>query len=148
MIVLRPKVSTLFSLSLFTSFCLVAGAIGVTHYLLTGLSWYDYLFLGLLLPLGVVLLLRLIFNYSSIRIGRDQITVIYPTRFIQRNYGLADIEYWTEKEVKTPSGLYKEVEIRFTDQRKVSVSLHEHKGYADAVAYLRKKCSKKYKAEK
>lgn len=148
MIVLRPKVSTLFSLSLFTSFCLVAGAVGVTHYLLTDLAWYDYIFLGLFLPLGIILLLRLIFNYSSIRIGRGQFTVIYPTRFTQRNYGLDEIESWTEKEVKTPSGLYKEVEIRFVDNRKVTVSLHEHKGYAEAVAYLRKKCNKKFKPEK
>ncbi len=146
MIVLRPKASTLFSLSLFTSLCLVAGAVGITHYLLNGtLSWYDYIFVLLLLPLGVILLLRLIFNYSSVRMGKDRITVIHPTRFSERNYSLSDIEYWTEKQVKTPSGLYKEVEIRFSDRRKVSLSLQEHKGYPQAIAYLQKKCKRQFK---
>lgn len=148
MIVLRPKASTLFSLSLFTSFCLVAGAVGITHYLLNdSLAWYDYIFIGLLLPLGIILLLRLIFNYYSVRIGKERITVIHPTRFTERNYSLTDIDYWTEKQIKTPSGLYKEVEIRFSDQRKVSLSLQEHKGYPEALSYLKKKCKNKFKAD-
>ncbi len=149
MIVLRPKATTLFSLSIFISFCLIAGGVGITHYLLNNaLAWYDYIFLILLFPLGIILLLRLIFNYALVRIGRNQITVIYPTRFTERSYELDQLKYWTEKKVKTPSGLYKEVEIRFNDNRKVSLSLQEHKGYEEALSYLKKKCGNKFRPEK
>lgn len=146
MIVLRPKVNTLFSLSLFTSFCLVAGAVGVAHYYFNDMSWYDYVFIFFLFPLGVLLLLRLIFNYKTVTLGNNRITVVYPSRFKEKNYSLADIDFWTETAVKTPSGLYKELQIKFRDARKVRLSFHEHKGYPQALDYLQKKCKNQFKA--
>jgi hypothetical protein len=132
---------------LFTSFCLVSGAVGLTHYYFNDLSWYDYIFIFLLLPLGVILLLRLIFNYKTVTLGNNRITVIHPTRFKEYSYSISDVVTWTERVVKTPSGLYKEMEIRFLDKRKVTLSFHEHKGYPQAVDFMRKKCAKQFSKE-
>jgi hypothetical protein len=145
MIVLRPKVNTLFSLSLFTSFCLVAGAVGIAHFYFDDVSWYDYIFLYFLMPLGILLLVRMIFNYKMVTLGNNKITVVYPTRFKEKNYSLADIDIWSETSVKTPSGLYKELQIKFKDASKVRLSFHEHKGYPQALDYLQKKCKKQFK---
>jgi len=143
MIVAKPKISTLFSLSIFILLCfLVSGyAIG---YMLSGKSieWYHYTLAIIFFPIGLGLLFRMLLGYRVVRVGKEKFEVHFPSRFTTRTYKLKDISQWKETAVKTVSGTFKEVEILFNDRKKITVSIQEHTDYKPLIKYLQKKCAK------
>lgn len=146
MIIAKPKTGTLFSLGVFISFCL-----GIAIYILLiildqSAQWYHYLIVLIVGPLALGLLARTILGYKMIAVGKERITIKHPVRFSERQYLLKDIAHWTEQQVKTGTGTFKELTIFFQDGKNLNMSFQEHSNYQETVKYLRKKCSKKYKA--
>ncbi len=146
MIVVKPKVSTLFSLGIFVAACISVG--GYTFSILltsNNPQWYHYATTSFLVPLGLGLLFRMIFKYKVVSIGKESIIIKFPTRFRMKNYPLKEVKMWHETAIKTAGGKYKEVEIIFTDLKKLSLSMQEHSNYSDVIKYMNKKISKKRK---
>lgn len=147
MIIAKPKLGTLFSLGIF-----VVISLGVAIYtasLMWGslnIPWYQYLIVIILFPLSLGLTARIILGYRIIEIGKERFDIYFPTRFSRKSYRLKEIEYWKETKVKTATGLYREVEIRFEDNKQVTLSYQEHSDYDKVIKYLKKKCAKKDKS--
>jgi hypothetical protein len=53
---------------------------------------------------------------------------------------------WYEESVKTASGTYREIIIRFSNGKKIRISMQEHVRYKEALNYMQKKCRTKLKA--
>ncbi|MEQ8245618.1 hypothetical protein [Fulvivirga sp.] len=146
MIVVKPKVSTLFSLGIF-----VAACISISGYTLSIVlnssnpQWYHLATTALLGPLGLGLLFRIVFKYKVVSVGKESIIIRFPTRFSSKNYPLKEVKMWHETAIKTAGGKYMEVEILFTDMKKLNLSMQEHTNYANVIKYMKKKASKKMK---
>jgi hypothetical protein len=80
-----------------------------------------------------------------VNIGKESVIIRFPTRFSSKSYALKEIKTWHETAIKTAGGNYKEVEILFTDMKKLNLSMQEHTNYANLIKYMSKKASKKKK---
>lgn len=146
MIIVKPKAGTLFSIGIFIAFCLAIAGYTATLMLSNTAQWYHYLIVITLAPVALGLMARTILGYKKIAVGKERIVIKHPTRFSEKNYTLKEIDHWTEQQVKTATGTFKEVTIFFQDGKRLNLSFQEHSNYPETVKYLRKKCSKKYKA--
>ncbi len=106
-------------------------------------SWYHYLYMIGFGPIALGLILRQIFGYKTISIGKDKLTISFLLKHKKIIHSLKQLKQWSEIAIKTPSGNYKQLEIIFEDQRKVVMSMQEHTEYHQVVKYLKKKYSRK-----
>lgn len=147
MIVARPKASTLFSLGAFVLACLAIGGTTLYYVVVEGdRAWYQLILIAVLIPLGIGLLLRLALGYKIVRIGKEVIEIYYPSRWKTLRYKLKEVVNWTETQIKTAGGQYKEMEVHFTDNKKLTLSMQEHTSYPEVLRYMKKKCQRKYKS--
>jgi hypothetical protein len=147
MILVKPKVGTLFSIGLFILICLAGGIYGFMQIRQdVHAAWYHYVLALVLLPLGIGLLLKILWGYQYVSFGKQRIKVEYPIRRKTAQYNLNMITAWREESVKTASGQYKEIVIQFTNGRKIRISMQEHIRYKEAVKYLNKKARTKFKS--
>lgn len=107
--------------------------------------WYQFLTAIILGPIALGLLFKVILGYKIVSIGKERIEIHHPTRFRKKDYTLKEIDFWKETEVKTATGMYKELEILFLNKRKLNLSYQEHTDYPAVIKYLKKKCGKKFK---
>ena len=143
MIISKPKPSTIFSIMMFALPLLAAGIYGV-YILKTGKAlWYHYLYMIGFGPVALGLILRQIFGYKTISIGKDKITISSLLKRKNVIHSLKQLQQWNETNIKTPSGNYKQLEVVFEDQRKVVISMQEHTEYHQVIKYLKKKHSRK-----
>ena len=146
MIIVKPKLGTLFSLGIFVAACLSLGGYAANIILNNNQpAWYHYVLLLGFGPIGIGLLARMIFKYKVVRIGKGSIFIQFPSQFRERVYKLTNIENWKETAIKTAGGKYKELEILFDDKKKLYLSMQEHANYPQAINYLKKKAAKKFK---
>lgn len=144
MIIVKPKLGTLFSLGIFVVACLsLAGYGGSIIFQNKSPEWYHYVLLLGFGPVGVGLLMRMIFKYKVVSIGKGTIEIRFPSQFKKRSYKVNNIIKWSETAIKTAGGKYKEVELLFDDKRKLNFSMQEHANYPQAINYLKKKAAKK-----
>ena len=123
---------------------LMAVAIYGFYVLRTGqTSWYHYLFMIGLGPLALGLILRQIFGYKTISIGKDKLTISFLLKRKKITHSLKQLQQWNETNIKTPSGNYKQLELIFDGKHKVGMSMQEHTEYHQVVKYLKKKHSRK-----
>lgn len=144
MIISKPRNSTLTSLGLFL--LLIFGLAGATFISMKNsevVYWYHYLFLIILLPAGIGLLIKIIISYKIISIGKGKIHVKYPARFSQKTHSINNIKQWQEVKIKTVSDIYKQLEIIFNDNNKLTLSKQEHTLYDQVLSYLHQKAAKK-----
>lgn len=147
MIVVKPKIGTLFSLGVFVAASLSLGGYAAhVTFIEKSPEWYHYILLFIFAPIGLGLFFRMIFKYKIVRIGKGIITIMIPTRFLEKSYQLDDIKHWKETSIKTAGGNYKELEILFDDQKRLNLSMQEHGEYGKVIIYLKKKVAKKMKA--
>ena len=146
MIVVKPKISTQFSLGVFVAACIsVGGYAGNVVFISNNPEWYHYVILFVFGPIGLGLLMRMIFKYKIVEIGKGKFTIKLPTRFFEKSYELEDVKHWRETTIKTAGGQFKELEILFEDHKRLYLSMQEHNEYHNVVKYLKKKVSKKQK---
>lgn len=143
MIVAKPKVSTLFSLGIFIALSLASSGFAIGRYLGgSTMHWYHYALIFIFFPIGMGLLFRQLLGYRIVKVGKERFEIKYPSRFSKRTYKLNEIKAWRETQVKTFSGNFKEVEIIFDDNRKITFSMQEYTDYPQLIKYLNKKCRK------
>ncbi len=144
MIVSKPKKQALFSLGVFILICLGLGSYNLLL-LWRGSTWFfNYLMAALFVPLGLILLLRQLFNYKIVSVGNNKIQVWYPLRWQVRRWPLTDLQYWQEVIIQTRTGVFKQLEIHFANNV-VKISNQENTSYLQVLQYLQKKAAKKRK---
>ncbi len=143
MIISKPKPGTIFSIVLF-ALPLLAVAIYGFYILKTGqTSWYHYLYMIGFGPVALGLILRQIFGYKTISIGKDKLTISFLLKRTKIIHSLKHLKQWSETSIKTPSGNYKQLEVIFENQGKVVMSMQEHTEYHQVIKYLKKKHARK-----
>jgi len=105
-------------------------------------AWYHYLFMIGFGPLALGLILRQVFGYKTVSLGKDKLTISFLLKRSKVIHSLKQLEQWSETTIKTPSGNYKQLEMLFGKQ-KVVISMQEHTEYHPIVKYLKKKHSRK-----
>lgn len=145
MTVSKPLTSTLLSFALFVIISIVL--IGMSLVALIGdahPAWYVYLILIVLVPLSIFIMYRIFYNYKVIELGNNHITIKYPVRKKNKEYHLAQVVHWRESVVKTgKNSTFKELEIQFVDQFRLTLGLREYSNYPKVHAYLTRKVGKK-----
>ncbi len=106
--------------------------------------WYQYALTVVPGPLALGLLFKTTLGYKRVEMGKNRINIRFPVRFKVNSFQLKDVEQWTEQRVKTAGSTFKELVVRFSNGKKLTLSLQEHTNYVEAVKYLKKKCGRKY----
>ena len=145
MIVSRPQTSSFISLVLFL---LIAGTL-IAINVLSILNdpqppWFNYLVILVLTPVAAFILYKVFFRYKIIRMGNGEIAIAHPQFGNKRSYRLNEIASWKETIIKTgKSSMFKELEIRFSDGRSITMGHREYTGYELMTGYLVKKLKSK-----
>ena len=144
MIISRPHTNTIVSFSFFLLITVVVLAMNVYALMQTAPAWYNYLMVTLLVPIALFVLYKIFIRYKIIRMGNNQVEVIYPVMRSHRTYSLQEITGWKENVVKTgKNSVFKQLEIFFQDKNRVSFGNKEHTEYSRIVQYLNLKVPKK-----
>ncbi|MGE0587350.1 MAG: hypothetical protein AB7O48_02165 [Cyclobacteriaceae bacterium] len=141
MIVSKPTSNTLVSFSLFLIITYAIIGMSVLQLVSDGNPpWYTYLVLAVMVPVAIFLTIKIFINYKRISIGNNTIEVHLPIRRIKKKYELKRIESWKESLVKTgKNSTFRELEIRFDDQFKLTLGHKEFTHYQEIHNYLTKK---------
>ncbi len=141
----KPQTSTVISFVLFLLITIVVVAmncIGIINH--HSVAWYNYAVIGILTPLGLFVFFKIVVRHKILKLGNNQIQIDYPFLRQSKVYSLEQIDQWVENKVKTgKNSEYKELQIRFSDGRKVSLGHKEHTEYGKMVQYLVQKAPKK-----
>lgn len=78
-----------------------------------------------------------------IRVGNNQIEIRYLVLRKTKKYSLDQIAAWKETIIKNSMGVYKEIEINFTDKYKLTIGYREYSEYSKIAGYLSQKAPKK-----
>ena len=143
MIVVKPKINTLFSIGVFL--IIVFGLFGlmVNQYVsYTRPPLYITLLMVGSGALGFSILLKYLWNLKTITIGKERFEISYPIRFKKVLFSGKNIIKWSEVKIKTWGGNYAELTIQFADSKKINLSQQEHTDYDKTVNYLIKKYKK------
>jgi len=107
-------------------------------------AWYNYLMIILLVPIWLFVLYKIFIRYKVIRLGNNQLELIYPVMRKQKIYALQEIVAWKENVVKTgKSSVFRQLEIFLTDKQRISFGDKEHTEYSRVIQYLNQKVPKK-----
>jgi hypothetical protein len=107
-------------------------------------AWYNYVVIGLLVPIGLFVLYKIFIRYKIIQLGNNQIEVRFPVLRQHKKYNLAEVRFWFENQVRTgKKSVYRELVIKFEDGKKISLSPKESTEYERTVQYLKQKLPKK-----
>ena len=146
MIVSKPKVQTLISISLFIGIALSASG---------GMYWYWWqqdgqgafwlpLLAALVGSLGLSVAVRYFAAYKVLRIAKEKIDIHFPFLFSRKRYAVKDIKAWREENIKTKNGNYRELQLYIEGRKRfIRVSLQENTEYTRLVSYLQKKAGRK-----
>ncbi len=144
MVVIKPKVSTYFSLGIIVAI-LIAGLVFILRDFAYSGSFSLWVYLGaasLVTLVLLMLLVKMMAGYRFITAGNDKILIKLPLRGSTKSYPLGQILAWEEVIITANKREFKQVTIAFADHQSISVSNHEHEAYTDLVNYLSKKAAK------
>ncbi len=143
MIVVRPKVNTLFSIGVFLILIFSFFGVMINQYLsYTRPPLYISLLMVTSGALGFAILIKYLWNLKTISIGKERFEVRYPVRFRKIIYSGKEIIKWQEVKIKTWGGNYAELSIHFNADKKLDLSQQEHTEYDKTINYLNKKYKK------
>ncbi|MBS1486500.1 MAG: hypothetical protein JST43_02840 [Bacteroidetes bacterium] len=145
MITSKPQKATITS---FMFFLLITGVVIAMNLLVIWrqqlVAWYNYAVVVVLLPIGLFVFYKIFVRYKILKLGNNQIEIIYPFLKKRKSYSLAQLDQWVENKVKTgKNSEYRELQIKFTDGHKISIGHKEHTEYPHMVQYLSQKAPKK-----
>ena len=145
MIVSKPQTGTITSFIFFiliTVIVVVMNAMVIFNNQIV--AWYNYAVVIVLAPIGLFVFYKVFARYKILKLGNNQIEINYPVLRQSKIYPLDQIDQWIENKVKTgKNSEYKELNVRFTDGKKISVGHKEHTEYVRIVQYLQQKVPKK-----
>ncbi|MBN7817942.1 hypothetical protein [Algoriphagus pacificus] len=144
MILIKPKLSTYFSLGILVLF-LIAGLVFILRdfaYVGSFGLWFYLIAAPLLTLVILMILIKLLAGYRFIAAGKDQIVVKLPIRRYEKTYPVNQILAWEEETILANKKEFKQLTIAFADKQSISISNHEHESYSQMVKYLMKKAAK------
>jgi hypothetical protein len=107
-------------------------------------AWYNYAVVVVLVPIGITVFYKIFLRYKILKFGNNQIDINYPMLRQRQAYPLDQIDLWVENKVKTgKNSEYKELQVRFTDGKKISLGHKEYTEYTHMVQYLLQKAPRK-----
>lgn len=140
MIVSKPRVSTLTSLTVFL--ILIFGSFFyVLHSLLTNEAYFiaKLILAPILLAIGLVVLSKVLAAIKVVKAGNNSIQVFYPISRMRIDISVKDILGWHEEVINTKNGEFREVKILYTKKKILKLSNKENTEYEAVVKYLKKK---------
>ncbi|SIN84875.1 hypothetical protein SAMN05444394_2357 [Algoriphagus halophilus] len=151
MILIKPKLSTYFSLGLVV-LILIAGLVFILRdfaYVGSFGLWFYLIACPLITLVILMILVKLLAGYRFIAAGKDQIVVRMPLKSYQKVYPVTEILAWDEEKIMANKKEFKQLTVAFKDQQSISISNHEHESYDQLIKYLLKKAGKqKVKSKK
>ncbi|MEN2280954.1 hypothetical protein AAGF08_02365 [Algoriphagus sp. SE2] len=144
MILIKPKLSTYFSLGILV-IILLAGLVFILRdfaYVGSFGIWFYLIAAPLLTLVILMILIKLLAGYRFIAAGKDQIVVKLPIRGYEKTYPVNQILAWEEETILANKKEFKQLTIAFSDKQSISISNHEHESYNQLVKYLLKKAAK------
>ncbi|MBN3583331.1 hypothetical protein JYB64_13110 [Algoriphagus aestuarii] len=144
MILIKPKLSTYFSLGLLV-LILIAGLVFILRdfaYVGSFGLWFYLIAAPLLTLVILMILIKLLAGYRFIAAGKDQIVVKLPIRRYEKTYPVNQILAWEEETIYANKKEFKQLTIAFADKQSIAISNHEHESYSQMVKYLLKKAAK------
>lgn len=143
MIVSKPKVTAVFSLTVFIIICLSVAYVGLNNMIESGeWRWYNYLTVYGFGPLAFILSLRVLFNYKIVSVGKGRVEVWYPFRLTKKKFKAVEMESWKEDIVKTGKTKFRQLKISFSGFT-VKLSNQENSSYPKIYGYLDNRFKKK-----
>lgn len=138
MIVSKQKKKALFSIGVFILISIGLGGYNL-GLIIKGSNWFfNYIMAIVFLSIAAVLLLRQLFNYKVISIGKDKIQIWYPLRFRTFRSPLSSVVEWEETIIQTKTGVFKQLDVRLPN-RTIKMSIQENSNYQESVNYFKKK---------
>jgi len=144
MILIKPKLSTYFSLGILV-LILITGLIFILRdfaYVGSFGLWFYLIAAPLVTLVILMILIKLLAGYRFIAAGNDQIVVRLPIRGYQKIYPVKQILAWEEETILANKREFKQLTVAFEDKQSISISNHEHEAYDQLVNYLTKKALK------
>jgi hypothetical protein len=140
----RPQTTSLLSFILFLAIAYTVIFLNVLAILSDPRpQWLNYVIVTALTPMALFITYKVVFRYKIISMGNDEIKLRYPLFRLNRSYKLKEVAHWKESFVKTGKrATYKELEILFSDKRKITMAFKEYTEYEKMVAYLERKIPK------
>lgn len=146
MIIVKPKLNTVFSMVVFILFLLGLGSwMFWLYYLGKSPAFYQFAIMVFALTLAISLLVKFLWNWKNMEIGKERFVTKFPFRWKEQILLGKNLIYWEEVVVKTWGGNYAELVLFFEPKLKITLSKQEHDGYGQLHKYLVKKYSKKRK---
>jgi len=142
MIISKPKFGTLLSLSIFIVGSLAIASYGLNELLSGQPVWWAYTLTILFYPITLGLMIKITWGYKIILLGSQKLEVRFPFRRKKKKYHLKQLVRWEESIVKTGSGPFKELTLRFDDGLKMKLSYHENSNYDKIFDYLSRNAAK------
>ncbi len=139
-----PKANASFAIGVFL--VLAYSASGYLAYHISGPgrnSIIHWVLLVAVASIALAISVKYIGGYKIVELAKDRIKVNYPFRFKKVTYTVKGIANWQETEIKTKSGLYKQVAIRFESGKSLQLSDQENTNYTKVKGYLLQKCKRK-----
>ena len=143
MIISKPKTGTLFSIGVFL--ILAYGASGYMLYQviqMQSFATYQLLLLPLTVGIALGVTIKMIIDYKTIVMQNERVDVKFLLP-IRKRYYLKNLDFWQETKIKTFSGTFKELTLRFESRKAVKLSSQEHSNYERIQRYLKKKYPRK-----
>ena len=144
MIISRPKIQTVFSLSIFTTVILVSlfySSIPLLKF--REVPAWHYFVAGILLLTAALLLHKLIFNYKIIKISHDQVHIYYPFRFFKTVQDIKTLGAWQQTIINTKKSEFRQLKLVFVNKGYVKISNQENSEYDNVYKYIKRKAPKK-----
>ncbi len=145
MVVSKPKLNTLFSISMFVVLAMTGGIWGLLKVVNPPYEWYHRIMAILLLPISFAMVVKTVLNWKTFEIGKEKLVVKTLLFSKKRKYSLNEMDHWEETEVKTLNGLFKELTMVLEKKKKVKLNNQEYSEYKRVFNYLSKKYPKKRK---
>lgn len=144
MIISKPKVSTLFSLSIFLIL-----AYGLSVYLLLRVlgssnpSFWITIGMGVSVGVALAVTFKVITGYKELHVSKNRIDVYAIFSLFKRRYYFKELLSWEETVIKTATGYFKELTLKFKAGRKVKLTLQENSNYEKVKAFMHRNFSRK-----
>jgi hypothetical protein len=145
LIISKPQTSTITSFVFFLAITVIVVVMNsIAIFRDRQPAWYNFAVLVVLIPIGIAVFYKIFVRYKILRVGNNQIQIDYPILRQNKIYPIDQIELWVENKVKTgKNSEYKELQVRFTDGKKIRVGHKEYTEYTRIVQYLSQKAPKK-----
>lgn len=144
MIVSKPKVSTLFSLSIFLIL-----SYGLSVYLLLKIvespapSFWATMGLGISAGVALAVTFKVVTGYKELYVNKNRVDVHFIFNLFKKRYYFKELMSWEETVIKTGSGYFKELTLKFKSGRKVKLTLQENSNYEKVKAFMLRNFSRK-----